>query len=195
MGRWQGLAAVGSALVCVALWTTPASAESDVDPKIARALELTNTERRNYGVGPLVLSGELSRAAQAYSLVLATTGCFAHTCGPLPDLAERLESTGYSDWMVIAENIAGGYETPEAAVRGWMNSPGHRRNILSPMFTEIGVGIATGGGKFGIYWTQNFGVRFGAPGVPTVAVPRPELEVGAASEAEPALDPVPGEGE
>jgi uncharacterized protein YkwD len=195
MGRGNALAATGAALLCVGLLTATASAQADGDPKVARALELTNTERRNNGVRPLALSSELSRAAQAYSQVLATTGCFAHTCGPIPDLAERLERTGYNDWQAIAENIAGGYETPEAAMRGWMNSPGHRKNILSPMFTEIGLGLAKGGGEFGIYWTQNFGVRFRAPGAPWVAIPQPELEVEAESGAEPALDSVPDEAE
>src|SRR3989442_14770365 len=61
-----------------------------------RSLELTNRERQNIGLGPLVLSPELSDAAQAYSHVLATTGCFDHTCGPVPNLAERAGQSGYT---------------------------------------------------------------------------------------------------
>jgi uncharacterized protein YkwD len=125
----------------------------------ARVLELTNRERQNIGLGPLVLSPELCDAAQAYSHVLATTGCFDHTCGPVPNFAERAGQSGYTGWTALAENIAAGYPTAEAVVSGWMNSPGHRANILSPKYTEIGVGMVDGGGKFGTYWAEEFGAR------------------------------------
>ena len=62
----------------------------------------------------------------------------------------------------MAENIAAGYPTAEDVVSGWMNSPGHRANILSPKYTEVGVGVVNGEGKFGTYWAEEFGAR---PGV------------------------------
>ena len=128
----------------------------------ARVLELTNAERQKAGLPPLVLNDSLTDAAQNYSQVLATTGCFEHTCGPVPDFAERDGQAGYTNWSAIGENIAAGYETPDAVVAGWMASPGHRANILSPNFTEIGIGMVSGGGKFGTYWTQEFGSRYAA---------------------------------
>src|SRR5919109_1185606 len=77
------------------------------------------------------------------------------TAGPAHD---RDAVAGYTGWSAIGENIAAGYPTPEAVVAGWMSSPGHRANILSPNFTEIGIGLAQGG-KYGSYWTQDFGTR------------------------------------
>ena len=124
-----------------------------------RVVELTNTERQNAGLPPLVMNSQLQDAAQAYSEVLATSDCFDHTCGPVPDLADRDGQAGYSDWTALGENIAAGYPTPEAVVAGWMASPGHRANILSTDFTEIGIGVVSGEGEFGTYWTEEFGAR------------------------------------
>ncbi len=153
-------------LACVLLMQTGsvAAAPAQNDTSFAaRVLELTNRERQNFGLGPLALSPELSDAAQEYSQVLATTGCFDHTCGPVPDFADRAGRSGYTGWTALAENIAAGFPTAEAVVTSWMNSPGHRANILSPKYTEIGVGMVNGGGKFGTYWAEEFGAR---PGVP-----------------------------
>src|SRR5262245_831653 len=111
-----------------------ASAQVDRDAGIVRVLELTNVERKKVGAAPLALSPELNGAAQSYSDVLASTGCFAHTCGPVPDVADRIDQSGYAGWVAIAENIAVGYPTPEAVVAGWMGSEGHRENMLSPLY-------------------------------------------------------------
>jgi len=125
----------------------------------AKVLDLTNAQRENAGLAPLSVSPELADAAQNYSQVLASGNCFAHTCGPLPNFADRDAQAGYDGWTTIGENIAGGYATPEQVVAQWMASPGHRDNILSPKFTEIGIGVAWGGGRYGTYWTQEFGSR------------------------------------
>lgn len=142
------------------LSTSVAAAEPANDGSfVTRVVELTNVERQNAGLTPLSWNPQLQDAAQSYSEVLASSSCFAHTCGPVPNFADRDGQAGYSDWTNIGENIAAGYPTPEAVVAGWMASPGHRANILSPQFTELGVGLADGGGKFGTYWTQEFGTR------------------------------------
>jgi uncharacterized protein YkwD len=125
----------------------------------ARVLELTNAERQNAGLAPLELSPALQDAARGYSEVLANSNCFDHTCGPVPNFAERDGQAGYTDWTDIGENIAAGFPTPEAVVASWMASPGHRANILSPLFTEIGVGMTSGGGTYGTYWAEEFGTR------------------------------------
>ena len=126
---------------------------------VARVLELTNNERQKSGLRPLTLSAELNNAAQKYSLVLATSGCFDHICGPIPNFADRAGQAGYTGWTALAENIAAGYPTPEAVLNGWMASAGHRANILSPQYAEIGIGMVSGSGQFGTYWTQEFGFR------------------------------------
>ena len=151
----------------VAVWLSlhvgvAAAAPLDDGGYVARVLDLTNAERQKAGLPPLSLNPQLGTAAQNYSQVLASTGCFEHTCGPVPDFAERDAQAGYSGWTAVGENIAAGYQTPESVVSGWMDSPGHRANILSPKYTEIGIGLVSGGGKFGTYWTQEFGARPGA---------------------------------
>jgi uncharacterized protein YkwD len=138
----------------------------------ARVLELTNAERQRAGLAPLVLSPQLSQAAQRYSEVLSTDGCFGHTCGPVPEMVQRVSQAGYDGWTNVGENIAAGYPSPEAVVAGWMASPGHRENILSPAYHEIGLGLA-GGGQLGAYWTQEFGSR---PGVSSTFQAPPEQD-------------------
>jgi uncharacterized protein YkwD len=142
-------------------WAAAAPSQTDTT-LVTRVLDLTNIERKKAGLGPLALSSELNDAAQKYSQVLALTGCFEHTCGAVPNFAERVGQSGYTGWTALAENIAAGYPTPEAVVAGWMNSPGHRANILSPKYTELGIGLVSGIGTMGTYWTEDFGTRPGA---------------------------------
>jgi hypothetical protein len=67
--------------------------------------------------------------------------------------------TNFYSWISVAENIAAGYGTPEAVMEGWMNSSGHKKNILSANNRELGVGYYSGGGHYGRYWVQDFGKR------------------------------------
>jgi uncharacterized protein YkwD len=136
-----------------------AAAPQDSASFAARVLELTNIERQNAGLAPLAMNSQLTDAAQNYSEVLASTGCFEHTCGPVPNFVDRDVQAGYTGWTALGENIAAGFTTPEAVVAGWMASPGHRANILSPKFTEIGIGLVTASDQFGTYWAQEFGTR------------------------------------
>jgi len=136
------------------------AAPQDTPPEfVQRVVDLTNAQRAEAGLASLRLSPQLSQAAQSYSEVLASSDCFAHTCGPVPEIASRIEGAGYGNWRVLGENIAAGYSTPEDVVEGWMNSPGHRTNILSPHFSEIGIGFIGGRGAYGTYWTEDFGAR------------------------------------
>jgi uncharacterized protein YkwD len=125
----------------------------------ARVLELTNAERQKLGLPPLAESEELQTSAQDYSQVLASSSCFDHTCGPVPNFVDRNDQAGYTGWTAIGENIAAGYPTPEQVVAGWLASPEHRANMLSPDFAEMGVGVTRGGGTFGTYWAEEFGRR------------------------------------
>ncbi len=142
------------------------ASELNVGASVQRVLELTNIERQKAGVPPLTLSSELTAAAQSYSETMGGSGCFSHSCGAVPNFADRISMAGYGGMMAAAENIAAGYPSPEAVVDGWMNSPGHRENLLNPSYTEIGIGVAQGGGRFGLYWTQDFGSRGWAAAAP-----------------------------
>jgi len=156
-----------------------ATAAPDMTASLQRVLDLTNVERKKVGARPLAVSTELNVAAQQYSQVLASSDCFAHTCGPVPEMSDRMGQAGYQNWTALGENIAAGYPTPEAVVAGWMGSQGHRDNLLSPNFAEIGIGLATGGG-YGTFWTQDFGNRPNAAAAPASSI---EPEVASSEEA------------
>ena len=137
---------LGTSLLLASLLCSPhvaAAQPVDGDTFAARVLQLTNDERVNAGLPPLTVNAQLADAAQSYSQVLASTGCFDHTCGPVPDFADRDEAAGYTDWNSLGENLAAGYRSPEAVVSGWMASPGHRANILGN-YADTGIAIASG---------------------------------------------------
>jgi uncharacterized protein YkwD len=72
-------------------------------------------------------------------------------------MESRIQETGYA-FSAIAENVAGGQPTPESVIQTWLNSSGHRRNMLNPEYTEIGIGYATNSSsQYTHYWTQVFG--------------------------------------
>lgn len=126
---------------------------------VAGVVQLSNAERAKVNAPPFKEHELLMKAAQDYAAVLAPGPCFEHTCPPVPALRDRVNNAKYPNAVRIGENIAAGDMTAEAVVAGWMNSPGHRANILNPEFKEIGVGVLLGAGEFGIYWVQVFGTR------------------------------------
>jgi uncharacterized protein YkwD len=83
---------------------------------------------------------------------------FAHKSPEGRSVRDRAENAGYT-WRAIGENIAEGQSSVDEVMDTWMNSPGHRRNILDPAFKELGVGIALGKsrGNYRILWAQAFG--------------------------------------
>ncbi|MBV9168977.1 MAG: CAP domain-containing protein [Chloroflexi bacterium] len=153
-------------LPCVAaalVFAVPTSAAAAPDRAVyeASVIALINQQRATAGVAALSEAQELDTAAERYASVLASGTCFEHTCGPVPQLSDRVDQAGYSGWQAVGENIAAGFQTPEAVVAGWMASPGHRANILSTDYSEVGAGFTSSGGKFGMYWAAEFGTRDG----------------------------------
>jgi uncharacterized protein YkwD len=127
---------------------------------VLQVLAETNAERIEAGCPPLTLNPQLTDAAQGHSLDMALNDFFSHTGSNGFSPEERIQATGYQYWR-MAENIAAGYCTPEAVMAAWMNSDGHRRNILDCRLEEIGVGyyyLKDDGGDapFQHYWTQVF---------------------------------------
>lgn len=115
----------------------------------ARVVELTNAERAAAGCAPLRADPRISAAAQGHSEDMAAQGYFAHDSRDGRDFADRITAAGYAS--PGAENIAMGQPDAATVVQDWMESPGHRKNILDCSLTTIGVGLADG------YWTQDFG--------------------------------------
>ncbi|MEL6778261.1 MAG: CAP domain-containing protein [Cyanobacteria bacterium J06597_16] len=134
---------------------------------------LTNAERQRQGLSPLTLSTELAQAAQDHANDMANNNYFAHEGSNGSTPATRAKARGYN-FSAIAENIGAGYSSPAEVVQGWLNSPGHRKNILNGTYTEIGLGFARNSqSKFGTYWSQVFGDRAAAdkPGTTGSALP------------------------
>jgi uncharacterized protein YkwD len=120
----------------------------------SRIVELTNAQRAANGCGPLRIDGALTQAARAHSSDMATNNYFDHTGRDGSTFTVRAARAGYS--QASAENIAWGYRTADAVVTGWMNSEGHRRNILNCASVAVGVGVATEADGTP-YYTQIFG--------------------------------------
>jgi hypothetical protein len=115
-----------------------------------QVLELTNQERVKNGLSPLKANNELNYAADKYAQDMSEGGFFSHTGPDGSKPWDRAEAVGYEARM-MGENIAAGQRTPQQVVKDWMNSPGHRQNILRPQYKELGVGFHNN------YWVQNFG--------------------------------------
>ncbi|MHC6625012.1 sigma-70 family RNA polymerase sigma factor [Streptomyces globosus] len=123
---------------------------------VGQVIALVNAERAKAGCGPLKDDAQLRKAAQRHSEDMASRNFFSHTAPDGSDPGERTTAAGYR-WATYGENIARGQSTAESVMNSWMNSDGHRANILNCSFKDIGVGLHQGPG--GPWWTQNFGAR------------------------------------
>lgn len=116
-----------------------------------QVVELTNNERVERGLEPLKIDVELSKMAREKSRDMSANNYFSHTSPNYGSPFDMMKSWGIT-YSHAGENIAKGQRTPEEVVNAWMNSEGHRANILNPDFTHIGVGYVADGN----YWTQEF---------------------------------------
>jgi hypothetical protein len=130
------------------------------EPPAHQLVRLTNVERANNGLPPLKAASELMQAAQFHSDWMASHDCFAHNCPGEPDWVTRIVNAGYANAEALGENIAAGYGSANEAVQAWMNSPGHRANMLGADFREAGGGYAySASAYYHRYWTMDFGAR------------------------------------
>ncbi|MGM8215944.1 CAP domain-containing protein [Bacillaceae bacterium W0354] len=118
-----------------------------------KVLELVNVERDKHGLAPLEYSKEVSIVARDKSWDMANNGYFNHESPTYGSPFEMMDAYGVDYWAA-GENIAKGHRSPEQVMEGWMNSEGHRANILQENFTHLGVGFVKKGGTY--YWTQMF---------------------------------------
>ncbi len=166
-----GLAAASPAAAatsCADATATPGAASQKTMQ--AATLCLLNEERSARGLAPLKAHKKLEKAAFRFSKEMVSKRFFDHVSPSGSTLTTRIKKVKYTkgarSWS-IGENIAwgtGSQATPERIVDAWMNSPGHKRNILDPRFREIGVGIVQGApvataAKVGATYTTNFGFR------------------------------------
>lgn len=119
----------------------------------AEVIRLVNEIRTEQGLPELTTSSSLSKAAALRAEEIVTL--YSHTRPDQSSCFTVLPAYGIS-YRAAGENIAAGQSTPSAVVNAWMNSPGHRANILNPNFKFLGVGYVSGRGSYGHYWVQLF---------------------------------------
>ncbi|MCO8911291.1 sporulation protein [Clostridioides difficile] len=117
-------------------------------------VDLVNIERAKAGLNPLTLDSSISNVATKKSQDMIDDNYFSHNSPTYGSPFDMLKKFGIS-YKTAGENIAMGQKTPKEVVNAWMNSEGHRKNIMNPNFSKIGVGVAQKSGG-SIYWTQIF---------------------------------------
>ncbi|MEV4433176.1 CAP domain-containing protein [Streptomyces sp. NPDC049585] len=141
-------------------WSSPAQAAAaragSVESLRQQVVDLVNVQRRAAGCSPVRLNAQLTAAAQKHADDMARRHYFSHTAPDGTDPGKRISAAGYR-WASYGENIAYGQKTPASVMNAWMDSEGHRENILNCSFEEIGVGVSTA--PDGPLWTQDFGSR------------------------------------
>lgn len=150
-------------IVVAAPFVTPAMKDSaQVSQNVLALVNAARAKPRKCGrtqfsaVAPLTLSAMLNRTALVHSQDMAKNNFFEHRGSDGSTVGIRATRVGYK-WRTVGENIAIGAETADAVVQGWLNSPGHCGNIMSPAFTEMGIAfVVDRKSDAGIYWTQVF---------------------------------------
>jgi uncharacterized protein YkwD len=104
-------------------------------------------------VPPVTLSGTLAGVALGHASDMAEKNYFEHVDPAGLSPADRVRAVGYSE-KLVGENIAYGPKSVDEVVQGWLDSPGHCENIMDPRFVEMGLGLAAGHAKRGLYWVQ-----------------------------------------
>ncbi|PTM59013.1 CAP domain-containing protein [Desmospora activa] len=127
---------------------------SDIQPIEVEVVKLVNQEREQRGLKPLQADAKLSKVARDKSQDMIDNHYFSHDSPRYGSPFDMMKAYGIS-YRSAAENIAAGQTSAKQVVDGWMNSDGHRANILNPDLDTIGVGYAKGG-SYGHYWTQMF---------------------------------------
>ncbi|MEK4522123.1 CAP domain-containing protein [Psychrobacillus sp. FSL W7-1457] len=131
--------------------TNSNSNQAQVSSVIQQVVDLTNAERAKEGLAPLQIDSALTKSAQLKSQDMKDNNYFSHTSPTYGSPFDQMKSLGIS-YKSAAENIAMGQRSAQEVVQGWMNSAGHRANIMNGSYTHIGVGLSDSG----YYWTQQF---------------------------------------
>lgn len=118
---------------------------------VQQVVNLVNAERAKQGLGALTFNAQLAEVAQAKAQDMHDKGYFSHTSPTYGSPFDMMKTFGIT-YRSAGENIAMGYTTPQAVMNAWMNSAGHRANIMNASYTQIGVGFVANGN----YWVQEF---------------------------------------
>jgi hypothetical protein len=189
--RSRALALFAIFLICVKLFTVSAMAFSPAEDANSlqitsqNILSLTNLSRKTFGLNQLSLNEQLTKAAQAKANDMSLKKYFAHTSPEGLTPWNFIENSGYK-YLVAGENLAINFISAGSMEEAWMNSPGHKANILNKNFEESGIGISYGkyGDKQAVFVVQMFGMsaeqKIQLASAPTIvetnSVPEPSLE-------------------
>jgi len=151
-------------IVLAAPFSPPGAAQAeDVQARVLALVNEARAKPRRCGTEsfaaarPVRLNAQLQSIALAHASDMARHNYFSHTGRDGSQVAERASRAGYP-WRAIGENIAAGQMNAEAAVQGWIKSPGHCANLMAPVYTEMGAAfVVNERSKDGIYWVQVFG--------------------------------------
>lgn len=142
--------------------TTPVPPTTEVEAEVVRLVNLARATARNCGsdrfpaAAPLRIDDRLSLASRLHALDMGTRAYFSHTSLDGRSPWDRSRAAGYA--TAGGENIAAGYRTPAEVVEGWIESPGHCRNLMAADMVDLGVGFAeVPGSPYRTYWVQMFG--------------------------------------
>ena len=145
----RAVVALAIAVLIAAGFSVPAQAAGG---PAGEAFTMVNQQRAQNGLGPLMTDPVLDNAATAWANYLASTGQFIHSSA-----SWRSAMIGGAGWTFSGENIAAGYPTAATVMNAWMNSAGHRANILNSSYVGVGVGyVYVPGSQYGHYWVQIF---------------------------------------
>jgi len=132
----------------------PGDTPSETERALAlEVFALINEERADYGLPALLWHDGVAQVAYEHSVDMDVRDYFSHVTPEGLSPGQRATAAGI-EWSAYGENIAYGQPTPEAVMEAWMDSEGHRENILGTWYTHVGVGVHVAGG--GPWWTQNF---------------------------------------
>lgn len=170
--RWIAAVIILVALAGIVMSAAAAAPQSEKQPAGRQAVfaaasenetalfKLINAERTRQGLPALTLDDRLGNAARLHSIDMAANKFFSHTGSNGSRFDQRLTAAGYS-WITGAENIyagSGKYQEPAECLKFWLNSSGHRANLLNPDFTQVGIGYTYDpASPMGSYYTADFG--------------------------------------
>ena len=130
------------------------SQDTPVNAQMKEVLDLVNKERTDRGLNPLMMNAALNHVATLKAMAMRDSNYFDHNSPNYGSPFEMMQRFGIH-YNYAGENIAAGQQTAQQVMNDWMNSSGHRANILNKDYTHLGVGYVEGG-SYGTYWVQEF---------------------------------------
>lgn len=141
-------------MVCLVVAGCAAPPSAPVDWRTAM-LQQVNSNRVRSGARALTMCAPLTETSQRQSVDMSATRSLSHVGADGSSISQRVADAGLGEWTALGENVASGFATVDAVVRGLLKSPVHRANLLNRSYTSVGFGAASDDSGV-LYWTQDF---------------------------------------